>query len=60
VVAERALDFLGIHLFAIIEASQQGGDNLFGFVLAKILDEAVEEMLSGKRVVDFALFIVVL
>ena len=59
-VAERTLDFLGIQAFAVVEAPQQGSDNLLGFILAEILDEAVEKMLSGERVIDFALFVVVL
>jgi hypothetical protein len=60
VVAERALDFLGIQTLAVIEAPQQGSDNFLGFILAKVLDETVEKMLSGQRVIDLALFVVVL
>ena len=60
VVAERALDFLGVHRFAVVQASQNRGDDLFGFILLEVLDEAIEEMFSGERMIDFALFVVVL
>ena len=59
-VAERALDFPGFQAFAVVQAPQQRGDDFLGFILLEILDEAVEEMLSGERVVDLALFVVVL
>jgi hypothetical protein len=39
VVAERPLDFLRLEAFPAIEAVQQGLDDLFGFVLAKILEK---------------------
>jgi len=43
VVAERALDFLRIDALAAVEAADERGDDLLGFILAEILDESVEK-----------------
>ena len=59
-IAERALDFLGIDGFAVVQAAEQGRDNLFGFLFAEVLDETIEKMLSGEGVIDLAFFIVIL
>jgi len=53
VVAERALNVLGIDCLAVVQAAEQGGDDFLGFLFAEILDEAVEKMLPSEGVVDF-------
>ena len=45
---------------AVIHASEEGVDDLFGFILAEILDEAIEDVLTGHGVIDLGLFVVVL
>ena len=59
-VAERAFDVAGFDAFPVVEARQDGVDDLLGFVFAEVFVEAVEEVLARERVVDLGLLVVIL
>jgi hypothetical protein len=47
VLAEHALDFGRLEALAVVQAAEQAVDDLLGFILAEVLDEAVVE--SARR-----------
>src|ERR1700678_4178335 len=60
VLAQHALDFGRLEALAIVQAAEQAVDNFLGFVLAEVLDEAVEKVLAGHGVIDLGFLVMVL
>src|ERR1700691_2600859 len=60
VLAQHALDFGRLEALAIVQPVEQAVDNFLGFILAEVLDEAVEKVLAGHGVIDLGFLVMVL
>src|SRR5580692_6554989 len=60
VLAQHALDFGGLEALTAIQAAEQAVDNLLGFILAEVLDEAVEKVLACHGMINLGFLVMVL